>query len=102
MKSRERLICPRCGSEGYLEKRKRNDHIYIYFVHVKSEGKKRHIHKCYLGALNYEYVEKFNPIGLSGLHDKERFSKYIKRLIDNMTKEQLVDLLDYIKQKIGE
>jgi len=60
------------------------------------------VSKCYLGALKYEYVEKFNPLGLSGLHDTSRFSKYIKILIDNMTREQLVDLLDYIKQKIGE
>jgi hypothetical protein len=52
--------------------------------------------------MSYEYVEKFNPIGLSGLHDTSRFSKYIKRLIDNMTREQLVDLLDYIRSKIGE
>jgi hypothetical protein len=102
MKSKERFSCPRCGELGYIEERRKDDHVYIYCVHVKSKGKKRKVNKCYLGALNYEYVEKFNPLGLSGLHDTSRFSKYIKKLIDSMDRDQLVELMNYIKQKVGE
>jgi len=82
-------VCPRCANKGYLERRRVGDHIYLYFVHERREGGRRKRLRCYLGATKYTYVEKFNPLDLSGLHDKERFMRYAMRLLDELSPEQL-------------
>jgi hypothetical protein len=43
-------ICPVCGQRiTYLEKKKIHERIYFYSVHVKREGGKRKVKRCYLG-----------------------------------------------------
>ena len=42
--------CPICGEKvSYIERRKIGNRVYLYSVHVKREGKKRTVKKCYLG-----------------------------------------------------
>jgi len=93
-------ICPRCGSKGYLEYRKRGDRVYVYMHHRVSEGGKRRVKKCYLGARSYSYVEKLNPLGLKGMMDRDRFLKYALSIIDSLTMDQLIELKRLIDDKL--
>jgi hypothetical protein len=91
----KKVLCPRCGGLGYLERRRRGghgEHVYIYVVH--REGKK--VHKCYLGAEKYDYVERFHDIGLAGMHDEKRFWRYAEELVSKLTYEQLIKLEELI------
>jgi len=91
----KKVLCPRCGGLGYLERRRKGEqgeHVYIYVVH--REGKK--VHKCYLGAEKYDYVERFHDIGLAGMHDEKRFWRYAEELVSKLTYEQLVKLEELI------
>ena len=91
----KKILCPRCGGLGYLERRRRGEHgehVYIYVVH--REGKK--VRKCYLGAEKYDYVERFHEIGLAGMHDEKRFWRYAEELVSKLTYEQLVKLEELI------
>lgn len=94
------MECPRCGGEGYLERRKVEGHVYLYCVHQKSEMGKRRKWRCYLGAEKYDYVERFNPLDLAGLYDKERFMRYMKRLLDSLEPNQLKWLEEALHHKI--
>jgi hypothetical protein len=111
-------ICPRCGEAGgYIEKRMVNDRTYLYFVHQRVFGGERIIRRCYLGAGEYKYVNRFNPIGLSGLIDRDRFARYIEALVDKigvdkvmevfkaligrLSREELMEARKIIDDKIG-
>jgi hypothetical protein len=93
-----RAVCPRCGKLGYVEVRNVNGRIYHYFVHRWMEGWRRRVHKCYLGAQNYRYVEKFNPLGLAGLTDRERFTRYLRELLKMLTPQQI----EWLKKEVSE
>jgi len=88
----KKVLCPRCGDLGYIERRRRGEHVYIYIIH--RDGKR--VHKCYLGAERYDYVERFHEIGLAGMHDEERFWRYAEELVSKLTYEQLVKLEELI------
>lgn len=80
-------ICPICNKEySYIERRKTRHNIYIYFVHVQKEGKKRKIKKCYAGAeRRYKYVERMHfdiEPHLRGIHDKSRVIDYLKAIVE--------------------
>jgi hypothetical protein len=43
-------ICPKCGQKiSYIEKKLIGRNTYLYAVHVKREGGKRKVKRCYLG-----------------------------------------------------
>jgi hypothetical protein len=88
-------ICPLCNREGYFSRERRGNRYYVYFKH-KSGG------KCYLGADTYYYVEKYNRLGLTGIHDKERFKRYLLELIDQLTEDQLKEVFEIIKKRLNE
>ena len=54
------ITCPRCGEQGYLEKKavkgKRGVHVYLYCVHVHRVGKQVKRVKHYMRAEEYTYV----------------------------------------------
>jgi hypothetical protein len=78
-------VCPRCGEAGgYFERRPVGNRIYYYFVHVKRQGPRRRVRKCYLGASRYVYVERFQNIGLAGLADEKRFERYVSNVAENL------------------
>ena len=78
-------FCPRCQNPySYIEKRKKNGHVYCYSVHETRIDGKRHVHKCYLGAEEYTYVKMMHPEmleKLSGMHDNERYIRYLEDII---------------------
>jgi hypothetical protein len=96
------MECPKCFNEGRLEVKKIGNHSYLYCLHIIKEGGKTRKKRCYLGAAQYTYVERFNPLGLTGLHDKERFVRYARKLLDNLSPQQLEWLKEALHRKIGE
>jgi hypothetical protein len=40
------------------------------------------VRKCYLGPREYIAAERFNRLNLSGLADRDRFKRYILKLLD--------------------
>ena len=94
--------CPCREKPGYVEARRRGDQIYYYFVHYWKEGGKRRIHKCYLGAHRYKYVEPFNPLGLAGELDRARFIRYLRRLLEKLTPEQKQWLKEEVMKLVGQ
>ena len=96
-----KFLCPRCGRKGYLEFRRRKGQTYVYMHHqVSVKGKRKHS-TCYLGARAYDYVERFNPLGLRDLTDRERFYEYALRIIDELTVDQLMKLKEHIDRRLG-
>jgi hypothetical protein len=95
-------ICPRCFREvSWIERRSKGDRTYYYAVHYggysRVNGKiKRSISKCYLGADEYVNVERFQNIGLSGVFDRDRFKRYVRRLMDFLSREDL----EWIKKEV--
>jgi len=85
--------CPRCGQHGYIEKMRRGSNIYILYVHEKTVNGKRTRKRCYVGAERYIYVNKFNDIGLTGIHDRTRYKKYLAVLLSRLTEEERVSLI---------
>jgi hypothetical protein len=74
--------CPRCGEPiSYVERRKRGERTYYYAVHERYVNGKRVVRKCYLGPDVYEYAERLNNLGLSGLIDSKRYVKYLSHLL---------------------
>jgi len=94
------MTCPRCGREGYIEKSRRGNTTYIYFVHQRMENGKRIREKCYLGALKYRNVEKFQNLDLAGLADKERFKRYVRKLIDLLDEKDLELIREMIDRRL--
>jgi len=80
-------ICPVCGARySYIERRRTKHNVYIYFVHIYFEGRRRRVKKCYAGAEKcYKYVERTHfdiaPM-FRGLHDEKRAIDYLERLVD--------------------
>ena len=80
-------VCPRCGEPfSYVERRKGEYNEYFYAVHVKREGKKRRIRKCYLGPAdsykNVTHMHTEENLELKGLMDKNRAVEYVNRLLN--------------------
>lgn len=86
-------FCPRCNQPySYIEKRKKGEHIYFYAVHIAKVDGKNKYHKCYLGAKEYEYVRMMHPEmfqSLTGMHDQERYVKYLEDILDIITEMRL-------------
>jgi hypothetical protein len=96
-----RRACPRCGAEGgYLWSRHVGDHTYYYWVHTSYEGGRRKVRRCYLGPKSYTYVEKLNPLGLSGALDKDRFQRYARTLLHQLSLEQKEWLLELLEAEL--
>jgi hypothetical protein len=95
-------ICPRCGEAGgYIEKRTVNDRTYLYFVHQQYLGGERIIRKCYLGAGEYKYVNIFNPMGLTGLIDRDRFARYIEALVEKIGVDKIMEVFKALIGRLG-
>jgi hypothetical protein len=92
------IVCPRCGALGYLERRRVKEQTYYYCLHLL-EGKK--VRKCYLGAGEYINVEKFQNLGLAGLTDKERFKRYLERIVEMLGEEDLRWLMKTVERRLG-
>ena len=93
-----KVLCPRCGGLGYLERRCRGEHAYVYVVH-RERGR---VSKCYLGAESYDYVERFNALGLAGLADEGRFERYAAELVARLTASQLAKLKELVEARLAE
>jgi len=100
-------FCPKCHRLGYLVKERRGNRYYYYVYHFRREGGKVKREKCYLGPVEfYDHGSLFNPIGLSGLHDKIRFLRYIEKSLEQLSiaglpEEYIVEayrLLDHIEK----
>jgi hypothetical protein len=95
-------ICPRCGEAGgYIEKRTVNDRTYLYFVHQRVIRGERIIRRCYLGAGEYKYVNRFNPIGLAGLIDRDRFTRYIEALVDKIGVDKILEVFKTLISRLS-
>lgn len=96
-----RNVCPRCGGVGgYIERREVDGRFYHYFVHVERHGGKRKVRRCYLGASRYEYVERFQNIGLAGLTDEERFERYARNSVEKLPPEVLEKLARILRERL--
>jgi hypothetical protein len=97
---RGRMICPRCGEEGYLMKHRTAHNVYNYCRHVTWEGGKRYEKRCYLGPDEYINVEKLHDLELAGMTDSERWFRYVKRAIDQLKYEELVRLKEIVENRL--
>jgi hypothetical protein len=71
--------------------------VYVYVLH--REGRK--IHRCYLGAEAYDYVERLHNMGLAGMHDDGRFERYATELLDRLKPRQLARLKEMIEARLS-
>lgn len=102
-------ICPKCGMRGSFEYRRVGDQTYVYCHHKirKMKKTKRGVREvtrqktCYLGPQGYIYVEKFNPLGLGGLMDEDRFYDYALSIIDRLKPDQLITLKEHIEHRLA-
>jgi hypothetical protein len=100
-------ICPRCFREiSWIERREKGDRTYYYAVHYggysKVDGRvKRFISKCYLGADEYVNVERFQNLGLSGVFDRDRFRRYVRRLMDFLSREDLEWIRGEVEERLS-
>jgi len=80
------VLCPRCGSRGWVEEKEINNRVYIYVAHEERgpDGRRRRRH-CYLGPKeSYEYVTRLHDregLVLKGLLERGRALDYLERLI---------------------
>ena len=104
-------ICPRegCGLPiDYVRKdiREGKDGVHIYYYAVHYMGTDGHgrpkLIQHYLGALQYDYVERVHKLGLRGYVDAERENNYLKELLDRLVSEGKMSVYDiiYILDKI--
>jgi hypothetical protein len=111
-----KVVCPRCGMSGYLERQYRGDRAYLYVVHGRGKNRTR----CYIGpAESYEHAELLHLLGLTNIMDVDyafvaesavrrfiqevrlrRFSESKKALIDRV--EALVRALQHLIEELGE
>jgi len=97
----EERSCPRCGRiGGYLWARTVNSRKYYYWVHESKESGRRVVERCYLGPEEYYHAAIFNPIGLAGALDKERFIKYARELLNKLNEEQKRWLLQALENEL--
>jgi len=85
------MTCPRCGqSVSYIEKHRRNGHVYYYAVHYLGyerapDGRVvKRLRKCYLGPDIYSYVSgTHGDLGLTfrGLAERGRELEYLEGLV---------------------
>ena len=97
---RGRMICPRCGEEGYLMKHETIYNVYNYCRHVTWEGGTRRERRCYLGPDRYINVEKLHDIDLAGYTDPERWFRYAEEAIFQLNYEQLTRLKAIIENRL--
>ncbi|MEM2288922.1 MAG: hypothetical protein QW503_07560 [Sulfolobales archaeon] len=80
--------CPRCGNPGTRYLRKEGERVYVYFSHYDPATRKRK--KCYIGPLEYKYVEMQHNLGLAGLEDTDYYEVSVTALdkyVSKMMKE---------------
>jgi len=99
--STDKPVCPRCGQlGGYLWARTVNDRKYYYWVHETKVNGKRKVRRCYLGPQEYSHASIFNPIGLAGALDKDRFAKYARELLNQLNEQQKKWLFEALKSEL--
>jgi len=62
-------------------------HMYYYAGHKPSKGSRKNVVYHYLGSLAYDYVERFNKLGLQGLVNSKRENEYLEKLLNKMNTE---------------
>jgi hypothetical protein len=98
----EKPRCPICGEPGgYLWTKTVNGRQYHYWVHSYRVDGKRKARYCYLGPDAYEHAAKFNPIGLAGALEKERFMKYARLLLGRLSEDQKRWLFEALSREVG-
>ena len=71
-------------------------HLYYYAGHkVKNEKGQTTVIYHYLGSLAYDYVERFNRLGLKGLIDLKRENKYLIQLLNKLSSENKFTVKDF-------
>jgi len=85
------VVCPRCGQPiSYIEKHRRNGHVYYYAVHYLGyerapDGRVvKRLRKCYLGPEAYTEVSRTHgDLGLTfrGLLEGGRELEYLEGLV---------------------
>jgi hypothetical protein len=61
-----KVVCPRCGEPGYLERYEVAGRRYLRVVHGRGRNRRR----CYIGpAEGYDYVEQHLALGLTNKLD---------------------------------
>jgi hypothetical protein len=66
------VLCPKCGSTGYLDKRKIGNRVYIYVIHVERAEGRRKVRRCYVGPEEgYVHAEQVHNIGLTNIMDQD-------------------------------
>jgi hypothetical protein len=99
--SPDKPSCPRCGRVGgYLWARTVNGRKYFYWVHESKVNGKRKVERCYLGPQEYSHASIFNPIGLAGALDRDRFMKYVRELLKELNIEQKRWLLQALENEV--
>ncbi|MCI4409366.1 MAG: hypothetical protein JHC26_09755 [Thermofilum sp.] len=101
-----KVVCPRCGQLGYLEKHNVAGNEYLYVVH--GYGKKRQ--KCYIGPVeSYSHAEWILSLGLTNIHDIDYFAvaeNALTRFIGNVKLKRMKDdeekIEAYEKLKVAE
>ncbi|MEM3415493.1 MAG: hypothetical protein QW575_07980 [Thermoproteota archaeon] len=77
------VVCPICGSEGTLKKKRVGNNYYYYIYH----GKKKY---CYIGAHEYIYVSKFHDFILKGMTSPvDRDLEYLSMILENLKNKKL-------------
>jgi len=111
-----KILCPKCRKHGYLSVEPRGNHYYVYIKH-KDFNKQ---YKCYLGAVAYDYVNRYNKLGLEDALTCERHINYaiesIRNIIsvlkekrdlrgfyyENINKQYIAQKLAELKQLVSE
>ena len=102
------MKCPRCDKiidyirvdeiEYVNEKGEKKIHDYFYAGHknvVSKKTGKKNVEWHYLGAKEYDYVERFNELGLQGLVNSRRENRYLHELLGNMTIDEKFTARDF-------
>lgn len=110
-------LCPRCSEPiSYIEDRvverigedgTKHTHIYYYAVHYHGytldNGRiKPILRRCYLGAEEYEYVDKVNELGLKGYTHPERYVSYVWKIAEKLNINDGIQATDMIIRKLYE
>jgi hypothetical protein len=73
-----KVICPRCGRQGYTEIHNVAGKKYLYVVH--REGKKRT--KCYIGPVEgYDHADRLLTLGLTNIQEIDYLEVSINALL---------------------
>ncbi|MEM4977032.1 MAG: hypothetical protein QXT64_06905 [Desulfurococcaceae archaeon] len=100
-------ICPRCGNPGTRYMRKEGERVYVYFSHYDPATRKRK--KCYIGPLEYKYVEMQHKLGLAGVEVTDYYEvavtalkKYINMMMKKGEKEKDLKALEELYKNLLE